>query len=476
MGKKKSKKSAGAVPRTGAAEEELEYMEGKDVDAILSEMGLSVEMLSDLTSQVVKQHEETFKTRAKAFAKAMTGAEDSEDEEWDDDDNDTPQMRRQMPMKRIFLTNPPKDHRGQPVPNFQPLCDDFAIGFDGSALRALYQRDGGKDFRRMVNIVLEAFERFSTTAGISERTFTQEYWTKRLWDDLKAHGADYELFLEPVQNYVWTERCSGILGTLATIYRQRGAYQECRQLMEGWYVRMLHKYKAHVEAREFVNGVRNLDYVAELTCLKGLFYKYHRIRINLAVAMLQPPMQVGDSMRVAIQEEIDQGLHLDPHGDTDEFFGWMLPTFCRRPFSQAGLNAATDAELNAANGSIGRMNANEQKPGPGPKCSNRYNDAADLKQCAQCGKGEAFVGTLLMCSVCKSRFYCDKACQKAHWKSHKTQCKQLQEAKENPKDELMRAFLKAERKQEEVCETVRGMGVPIPAASFVFSSSPQGKP
>ena len=43
----------------------------------------------------------------------------------------------------------------------------------------------------------------------------------------------------------------------------------------------------------------------------------------------------------------------------------------------------------------------------------------DISVCANCG----FEGTnLLRCSRCKLVHYCDKTCQKNHWKKHKKYC------------------------------------------------------
>ena len=43
--------------------------------------------------------------------------------------------------------------------------------------------------------------------------------------------------------------------------------------------------------------------------------------------------------------------------------------------------------------------------------------------CAQCPKfGD------LRCAKCKQVHYCSKACQKAHWKTHKKECKKIREA------------------------------------------------
>jgi len=54
-----------------------------------------------------------------------------------------------------------------------------------------------------------------------------------MWNDLRANNAANKVFLGPMENHVLAERCSGFLGALATIFRQRETYAECRVLMEG---------------------------------------------------------------------------------------------------------------------------------------------------------------------------------------------------------------------------------------------------
>ncbi|WIA30054.1 hypothetical protein OEZ86_000149 [Tetradesmus obliquus] len=44
-----------------------------------------------------------------------------------------------------------------------------------------------------------------------------------------------------------------------------------------------------------------------------------------------------------------------------------------------------------------------------------------------CGK---YFHSLLRCKACQSVAYCGRDCQLAHWKSHKQQCKQVQQEKE----------------------------------------------
>ena len=43
-----------------------------------------------------------------------------------------------------------------------------------------------------------------------------------------------------------------------------------------------------------------------------------------------------------------------------------------------------------------------------------------------------FCGSLaeVKCSNCKAIYYCDRNCQKRHWKQHKTACKQIKTANE----------------------------------------------
>lgn len=45
------------------------------------------------------------------------------------------------------------------------------------------------------------------------------------------------------------------------------------------------------------------------------------------------------------------------------------------------------------------------------------------RACAQCHKVPAAASTLLQCGACKAVSYCDRTCQKAHWKVHKAQCR-----------------------------------------------------
>jgi hypothetical protein len=46
-----------------------------------------------------------------------------------------------------------------------------------------------------------------------------------------------------------------------------------------------------------------------------------------------------------------------------------------------------------------------------------------LANCKKCDKSEEKSGDMKKCSQCKAVFYCNRECQKAHWKEHKKHCR-----------------------------------------------------
>lgn len=54
-----------------------------------------------------------------------------------------------------------------------------------------------------------------------------------------------------------------------------------------------------------------------------------------------------------------------------------------------------------------------------------------IHKCAQCKKEEAKNNALDRCARCKNVHYCSKVCQRAHWKTHKPDCKPIESAEES---------------------------------------------
>jgi hypothetical protein len=57
-----------------------------------------------------------------------------------------------------------------------------------------------------------------------------------------------------------------------------------------------------------------------------------------------------------------------------------------------------------------------------------------VNQCTLCTKINTTGKLLQVCSRCKSVRYCNAACQRGHWKSHKKECKDLAKLFENGTD------------------------------------------
>ncbi|KAJ8290629.1 hypothetical protein GJAV_G00015500 [Gymnothorax javanicus] len=72
----------------------------------------------------------------------------------------------------------------------------------------------------------------------------------------------------------------------------------------------------------------------------------------------------------------------------------------------------------------------------------------DADFCTTCGEK----GAEKRCSICKMVIYCDQACQKLHWFTHKKVCKKLKEQRE--KQEVESAKLMAKEKNAEHSEAV----------------------
>ena len=62
------------------------------------------------------------------------------------------------------------------------------------------------------------------------------------------------------------------------------------------------------------------------------------------------------------------------------------------------------------------------------------------RSCNCCGVTAEVTQKLLLCSACESASYCNKECQKLHWKEHRPVCKQSTDGKKKIVENLGKEF------------------------------------
>ena len=132
------------------------------------------------------------------------------------------------------------------------------------------------------------------------------------YDTMVAEEDAYFRLFENPAIEVWPERCSGLLGTYATILRQRGEYERCQAVVR-LYTRVIERYEAMTVATAPSKSAT--ERAATKRCVDGLFYKYLLIKFNLAgptnlgTIMTTEPVDIGRDYRRAVAYEISTGIH-----------------------------------------------------------------------------------------------------------------------------------------------------------------------
>ena len=218
------------------------------------------------------------------------------------------------------------------------------------------------------------------------------------YEDLMRDKDSWLQFLGEYDNNVFAERSCKVLGTLATILRQRGDVDECEVVleMEGL---ILPLYERHAFASEGYSG---------LYLFEALEYKYNRIRYNLYFQTSRKERSVQLFRNLAAYEI--QREFIEP-GEPSEYAS-LIPLLLGVPATMRNLAELRDADFQTMVDTMEKFNS--ALP---PRKSK-----ADKKTCAECFKKEDFRGDFNLCSGCKRVAYCCRACQKANWKEHKLQC------------------------------------------------------
>ena len=224
-------------------------------------------------------------------------------------------------------------------------------------------------------------------------------------EDLVADRATWEPFFDEPMHSEHAEHACGILGTLATLLRQRGSLEECEAVLdcEAWVIAI---YGRHCRA-----GTSR----AALRCHDGLHYKYMIIRTNL-YGQQGRFRECVPLFRALCHHELDYDVQND-------MYLWLIFAVLHKRPAKKTVDRMTDDEcvrcvrmpFDAA-GKDFHEQENKQ-----PKVT--------LATCAACGSTEPALCTFARCAGCKKVSYCGPECQKTHWKAHKKACKEFRAGK-----------------------------------------------
>ena len=216
---------------------------------------------------------------------------------------------------------------------------------------------------------------------------------REYYDDLVADRATWLRFFEYKDNFQHAENTCGILGTLATIYRQRGWLEDCERVLD-MESEVLVRYEQVSVGAE----------AAQVSCCQKLAYLYHIIRYNLCLQLERYSENIELYRKLALYEaERDYSFE-------ESNFLFMIPGVLKKKATAKVLRRLTDEEV------MRIIMAPMKREG-----FSFQTDRVQLRVCAVCHAQEPSLGTFPSCA-CKVVYYCGKDCQKKDWAGHKGQC------------------------------------------------------
>lgn len=249
-----------------------------------------------------------------------------------------------------------------------------------------------------------ALKQVASTAFMEGRSFSGERLgnlkSERLYreyfDDLVADRGTWLGFFEHRGNYQHAENTCGILGTLATIYRQRGALDDCELVLD-MEAEVLARYERCSVGAE----------AAQINCCEVLAYKYRMIRYNLCLQRGRFQDCAGLYRELAGHE-----ARRDFSFDESNYL-FMIPVVLNKSPTAAVLRRLSDAEV------LRIVKAPLERPGG----VEFQNSRMQLRACSTCHAQEPALRTFMPCGRCRAAYYCGKECQRKDWKAgHKERC------------------------------------------------------
>ena len=244
------------------------------------------------------------------------------------------------------------------------------------------------------------FQSLASYSGTTRGNFKGEASYRAYFDDIEGNKEQWMAFFDHRDNYEHAEHTCGILGTLATIYRQRGSLGDCEKVLDMEEEVLARYHRVSVGTKR-----------AQVMCCEMLTYKYQMIRYNLCFQTKRYEMCCGLFRKLAAFE-LENNFPFD-----NQNYLFMLVAVLKKKPAASVLRALTDDEVHkCVVAPLKHNSAEEIFAMQGPQ-------RTALQSCNKCAKKESAIAQFKKCPQCKVAHYCGKECQRVDWKEHKAACK-----------------------------------------------------
>lgn len=278
-----------------------------------------------------------------------------------------------------------------------------------SSAIATLERD--RDTAARMECLRKAFNVFSGSSGRGNRSnMEEERVYMELYLDILGHQGLWfrRIYAEGVpMSYVFCEWTVGILGTLATIRRQRGDVSKCLEVLQ-LDEKVLEQYQMLTATDD------NLGSDPEIaSCVANLTYKYNLIASN-AHQQARSKEACLKAFRAGARYEIEQKYDWESQklahmikARADTVGGdYMTVEFLdQTPDDYIWSCLMAALQLSESSGDM------------------RPSKTVEPWLCDGCGDEEELCGDYKRCGSCREAYYCSRPCQVKHWKLHKPHCK-----------------------------------------------------